>query len=126
MALYRMQRNHSEAAAPVPSQIFGSTVYDGRDAALRRHRPRSAGGAPSAVELLAFRCAAERGAVIAARDPTSKSQTVPLPNFPTSPVFLDVDRPGFPGLVGLEAFGLEHRLDGLHHVRIAAEKDICL
>src|ERR1017187_4707951 len=40
----------------------------------------------------------------------------PVPPFAKPlPVFLDVDRSRFPGLVGLESLGLEHRLDGLHH-----------
>src|SRR5207244_7370639 len=49
---------------------FGSgTFCDGRDAALRRHRPRPADGISLSIALLTFRCAAERGAVIAARWP---------------------------------------------------------
>jgi hypothetical protein len=42
------------------------------------------------------------------------------------PIFLHVDRSRFSGLVGLESPALQQRLDGFHHVRIAAEKDIRL
>src|SRR5437763_5274291 len=64
-----------------PKSPSGSgTFCDGRDAALRRHRPRPADGISLSFALLTFRCAAERGAVIAARCPYLELANCTSPN----------------------------------------------
>src|ERR1039458_8195505 len=103
MAIHRMRRNHSEVATPVPSQS-GTGI---RPVCLAVAFPKVFADVPQPV--------------------SKETGWKPVPPFAKPlPVFLDVDRSRFPGLVGLESLGLEHRLDGLHHVRIATEKDIHL